>query len=81
MSFMMVFFLIINFVMGFFWGYLIKSIFAKNDKITKEKQIYCKGFENGIYYAIGERNPQFFKLKVAENSFLEQKRINKIETH
>jgi len=62
----------IAFVSGFMWGYLIRSIFAKHDKTIMEKEIYCKGFENGIYYSIGERNPDLFKVKVAENSFKDQ---------
>jgi hypothetical protein len=68
---MLIIFLCLSFVSGFFWGFFIKSIFSKYDKMIMEKEIYCKGFENGIYYCVGEKNPELFKIKVAENSFKE----------
>ena len=73
---------VINFCSGMFFGYNM-SMFIKNNKTkSDEKTVYCHGFEDGVYHTLGEYNPDYFRVEIAENCYKEYKAIkNGPENH
>jgi hypothetical protein len=72
-----VFFVVIslNFLLGLSSGFLIamrRKIYVKEET---EKEIYCHGFESGIYYTLDEYCPEMFRVEIAEDSYKEYKAI------
>lgn len=73
---------IVNFLLGLVVGLITRDNFVKKHREFVEKDTYCHGFEDGIYYAIGEYNPEFFRLEAAENSYREYKTLKHgVEKH
>lgn len=64
-----------NLFVGMFTGYILahRRISKKID--FEEKQVYCHGFEDGIYYTLDEYNPDLFRIEIAESCYKEYKAI------
>lgn len=75
MFFAIVFLGVFNFILGFVLGAFSKARFFSEKKQFEEKQVYCHGFEDGMYYTLGEYQPELFKIQMAENSYREYKAI------
>lgn len=67
--------LFLNFLAGVTLGFLMCNHRTKKILEIDEKAVYCHGFEDGIYFTIGEYNPELFKIEIAENSYREYKSI------
>lgn len=67
--------LFFNFLLGLCSGILIVSKRLKDIKEESEKEIYCHGFESGIYYTLDEYCPEMFRIEIAEDSYKEYKAI------
>lgn len=67
--------LLLNFLIGVGTGFLLSDFLVKRHQELDEKTVYCHGFEDGIYFTIGEYNPELFKIEIAENSYREYKSI------
>lgn len=72
-----VFFMILsfNFLLGLSSGFLIAIRRSNMIKEEAEKEIYCHGFESGIYYTLDEYCPELFRIEMAEDSYKEYKAI------
>lgn len=64
-----------NFVFGFLFGFTLNRMRSKLKIEHDEKTTYCHGFEDGIYYAIDEYNPELFRPEIAEMCYKEYKAI------
>lgn len=65
----------INFSFGLSVGYVASDLFARHKEELDEKEIYCHGFEDGIYYTIDEYNPELFRPEIAEMRYKEYRAI------
>ena len=72
-----VFFIVMsfNFLFGLIAGGLIVTRRKLQIKEETEKEIYCHGFESGIYYTLDEYCPEMFRVEIAEDSYKEYKAI------
>jgi hypothetical protein len=76
MTFLILFVIaVVNFSFGLSVGYLACNMFHKQNTELDEKEIYCHGFEDGIYYTIDEYNPELFRPEIAEMRYKEYKAI------
>lgn len=64
-----------NFFLGASVAYITSLQHQRNKQDLDEKEIYCHGFEDGIYYTIDEYNPELFKQEIAEMRYKEYKAI------
>ena len=75
MFFVFIFFAIFNFVAGLCLGVILSRNSSAKKLDFEEKIVYCHGFEDGVYYSIGEYRPELFKINMAEQSYREYKAI------
>ena len=61
-----------NFFCGFFASSLLFKKAADLQKFDEELT-YCHGYEDGLYYAIGEHAPDLFHIEVAQQAYREYK--------
>jgi hypothetical protein len=69
-----VFFIIALF--NFFVGFYTAGLFYGNRiklQSLDEELTYCHGYEDGIYYAIGEAVPELFQVEIAQKAYREYK--------
>jgi hypothetical protein len=66
---------VFNFFLGSCVAYAISLRRQDKKEDLDEKEIYCNGFEDGIYYTIDEYNPELFKPEIAEMRYREYKAI------
>jgi hypothetical protein len=64
-----------NFFVGSVAGYAICVNRRTASKEINEKDIYCHGFEDGIYYTIDEYKPELYRPEIAEMCYKEYKAI------
>lgn len=62
-----------NFFLGSCVAYAISVRQHQKNEDIQEKEIYCHGFEDGIYYTIDEYNPEMFRQEIAETRYKEYK--------
>lgn len=67
--------LIFCFFAGTFFGYHLCRRHIDLQNTQGEKETYCHGFEDGIYYAIDEYRPDLFNIEMAETCYKEYKAI------
>lgn len=75
MAAIMLLFGAINFFVGALTGIAYRRTFVERDVIYEEKETYFRGFEDGLYYALGEYQPELFKVEMAESCFKEYKAL------
>ena len=73
--FVIFFVAIFNFFVGATVAYVATLHRQRNLIDLDEKEIYCHGFEDGIYYTIDEYNPEMFRKEIAEVRYKEYKAI------
>jgi len=73
--FVFVLVLFFNFLLGVGVGFLTAMRRVIDIKEQTEKEIYCHGFESGIYYTLDEYCPEMFRIEIAEDSYKEYKAI------
>jgi hypothetical protein len=64
-----------NFFVGAATTYIISIGRSTGRHELKEKEIYCHGFEDGIYYTLDEYNPELYRPEIAEMCYKEYKAI------
>lgn len=64
-----------NFCLGGATSYAICLTKKMREHELDEKEIYCHGFEDGIYYTIDEYNPELYRPEIAEMRYKEYKAI------
>jgi len=64
-----------NVLLGFCVGYASRITHEKDRRLRDEKEIYCHGFEDGIYYTIDEYRPELYRPEIAEQRYKEYKAI------
>lgn len=64
-----------NFLVGAAMSYAICFRRGLHSKEINEKEIYCHGFEDGIYYTIDEYKPELYRPEIAEMCYKEYKAI------
>jgi hypothetical protein len=67
------FFALTNFIIGFFMGYVTRYRDEKNDQLQVEQEVYCNGYEDGFYLGVGEYDPSLFRREIAEKAYYEYK--------
>jgi hypothetical protein len=65
---------ITNLVIGFVIGTKVTKHFMKF-KDVEEEVTYCHGWQDGLYYALGEPTPDLFNIEVAQRCYKEYKVI------
>lgn len=65
----------VNFSFGLSVGYAASGLFTRHKAELDEKEIYCHGFEDGIYYTIDEYNPEMYRQEIAEMRYKEYRAI------
>lgn len=66
---------IFNFLLGAATSYTFFLTRGFKSKDVNEKDIYCHGFEDGIYYTIDEYKPELYRPEIAERCYKEYKAI------
>lgn len=66
---------VFNFAMGVTTGYSLSSEKRRRKIYLDEKEIYCNGFEDGIYYAVDQYCPELYRPEIAEMRYKEYKAI------
>lgn len=66
---------VFNFFLGSCVAYVVSMQHQRKKEEIEEKEIYCHGFEDGIYYTIDEYNPEMFRKEIAEVRYKEYKAI------
>jgi hypothetical protein len=66
---------VFNFFVGAATTYTISVGRNARQQELNEKEIYCHGFEDGIYYTIDEYNPELYRPEIAEMCYKEYKAI------
>lgn len=64
-----------NFFVGAAITYVILTHRKLQHQELNEKEIYCHGFEDGIYYTIDEYKPELYRPEIAEMCYKEYKAI------
>lgn len=69
--------LIFCFVAGTIFGYQLhkKRVAIERENNHDERETYCHGFEDGIYFTIGEYQPELYRVEIAEMCYKEYKAI------
>ena len=62
-------------ILGFAFGYILRGMVSLHAIEIEEKGIYCHGFEDGLYYTLGEYRPELFKKEFAERSYHEYRMV------
>lgn len=65
---------ITNLIIGFFIGSTIAKRYMKF-KDVEEEITYCHGWQDGLYYALGEPAPDLFNIEIAQRCYQEYKVI------
>jgi len=63
-------------IINFLFGVAVATgFYAKLLKLQKfdEELTYCHGYEDGLYYAIGEHTPELFDIQIAQRAYKEYK--------
>lgn len=63
-----------NLVIGFFLGNRVTKHAVKLNQF-EEEMTYCHGWQDGLYYALGEPTPDLFNIEVAQRCYKEYKVI------
>jgi hypothetical protein len=66
---------ILNFILGTLVGYGISQEKTRIQAHMDEKEIYCHGFEDGIYYVLDEYRPELYRPEIAEMCYKEYKAV------
>lgn len=64
-----------NLCMGFMFGYLTRYREEHELILSREKEIYCHGYEDGFYLGWGTYDPENFRPEIAEKAYAEYKGI------